>query len=195
MNQKNNSQKNIIMMLLGLGVTAVILAALFVFVLGDSETDNSAEQVEAESEGLEAVGGDGFVEPEEAIEPYDDSINVVVPESDSSEPSGQDEESDDIDLSQSELHIISITNEGYSPAVLRIKQGDVVKFINNSDSSNWPASDDHPTHQIYPAFDPGQALGPGVSHNIPGPLTRIGEWGYHDHLNPSVTGTIVVEAR
>ena len=85
---------------------------------------------------------------------------------------------------------VSLTPQGFSPQVITIKAGDTVSWINRSGGPATVNSNDHPTHLLYPAlnlggFDNGQSL----SLTFPTP----GTYGYHNHLNPSQTGTIVVE--
>lgn len=79
----------------------------------------------------------------------------------------------------------------FVPSEVKIKKGDTVSWINRSDSSTWPASAFHPTHQVYPGFDALKSLSNGESYLFKFDL--IGSWKYHNHLNPSVTGVIVVE--
>lgn len=91
-------------------------------------------------------------------------------------------------------------NSGYSPAVLKIKFGDVVTFRNASSQLMWTASDPHPAHGAYPvkgggcsasAFDQCEALSAGLSWSFQ--FTAAGTWQYHNHLNPRHTGVIIVE--
>ena len=85
---------------------------------------------------------------------------------------------------------MSMTDDGYSPVNVTIEQGTEVVFENNSDQARWPASNIHPTHEIYPEFDPKEEIPAGSSWSFT--FDKIGEWGYHDHLRPSITGTIFV---
>lgn len=79
----------------------------------------------------------------------------------------------------------------FSPATLTIKNGDIVNFKNQSSSSFRPASDPHPTHTNYPEFDAKQPIAAGGNYQFK--FTKSGTWGYHNHLNPTVTGTIIVQ--
>ena len=80
-----------------------------------------------------------------------------------------------------------------------IKTGDTVKWINNDTAPHWPASAAHPTHTVYPElggcigskFDACKGLANGEPFMFT--FTHKGSWKYHDHLNPSLWGTIVVE--
>lgn len=90
-----------------------------------------------------------------------------------------------------ESGVISYGAGGYTPSTITVELGETVTFRNDSTSNMWPASDNHPTHEIYPEFDPGRAIEPGQEWQFT--FDQAGAWGYHDHLNPAVTGTIIVE--
>ncbi|GEM_PF-1503413 len=79
----------------------------------------------------------------------------------------------------------------FIPRELKIKKGDMVMWINRSGILTWPASAIHPTHQVYPGFDALRGLGKEESYSFK--FDRVGSWRYHDHLNPSVTGAVIVE--
>jgi plastocyanin len=85
---------------------------------------------------------------------------------------------------------ITYNNSCYSPASVTIKNGDTVTFINNSSFSMWPASDNHPSHNIYPEFDSNGGISSGSSYSFT--FTKTGSWQYHDHNKPGCTGTITV---
>ena len=99
-----------------------------------------------------------------------------------------------------EATVVTFTENGYSPASVTIKKGDVVRFENRANRDTWPASAFHPTHTIYPekttddclgsAFDACRGVPPGESWAFT--FNHVGTWRYHDHLNASKTGTIVV---
>ena len=93
------------------------------------------------------------------------------------------------ELSKQELTVV-YTNEGYTPNSLTIKKGQTVKFINLSDRMSWTASNDHPTHTIYPEFDEKRTSKKGETYTFT--FQRVGTWGYHNHLNASHTGIITV---
>ena len=85
---------------------------------------------------------------------------------------------------------VEITSSGFSPRILEISSGDTVTWTNRDSRSHWPASAVHPTHTIYSEFDARRGLSPGGEYSFT--FERIGEWNYHDHLSPSLTGTIIV---
>lgn len=86
---------------------------------------------------------------------------------------------------------VSITANGFSPATITIHQGDYVMFTNKDTEPHWPASNPHPSHTDYPGFDAKHALSPGQTYTFK--FDRVGTWGYHDHLNPSTGGTVIVK--
>lgn len=87
-------------------------------------------------------------------------------------------------------HTMRFTGDGYEPRDITIKVGDTIEFVNESSQDMWPASNVHPTHELYPEFDAQQALAPGDSWQFT--FDEAGTWGYHDHLNSRITGTITV---
>lgn len=86
---------------------------------------------------------------------------------------------------------ISYSNRGFSPKTITIKKGDVVRFANNSDSDMWVASNPHPTHTDLSDFDSVRAFTSGEIYTFT--FTTTGSFGYHNHLNPSDTGTLQVK--
>lgn len=87
--------------------------------------------------------------------------------------------------------VVQIEDDGFHPQTLSIDAGDTVKFENKSSDDAWPASNVHPTHLLYPGFDAKKPLLPGDSYSFT--FTKTGSWGYHNHLEPDVQGTIVVK--
>lgn len=88
-------------------------------------------------------------------------------------------------------NVVQMKADGFEPATLTIKSGDTVEFRNESDEDKWPASDVHPTHELYAGFDAQKTVLDGDSYEFT--FDRAGRWGYHDHLNPDIRGSIVVE--
>ena len=86
---------------------------------------------------------------------------------------------------------ITITTEGFIPAYLTIQQGEQVTFKNTDQLPHWPASDIHPTHQIYPEFDPNQPIEIGQEWSFN--FDRAGTFKFHDHLHPDLVGEITVQ--
>lgn len=101
--------------------------------------------------------------------------------------------------------IVIYTDSGFSPSALSIKKDETVIFKNQSSRSMWPASAMHPTHRVYSettldehcpdttgmAFDACAGILPGSSWKFI--FNKTGTWKYHDHLNPTNYGAVVVE--
>lgn len=95
--------------------------------------------------------------------------------------------------------VVTYDGKSFAPASAEIKKGGSVLFLNQGIGSMWPASAMHPTHAAYPTkggcvgstFDACQALPKGASWVFT--FDEVGAWKYHDHLNPSATGTIIVK--
>ncbi len=86
--------------------------------------------------------------------------------------------------------VITRTESGYEPKEVTIHQGDVVTWVNESGEFHWPASDLHPTHGVYPEFDPLTPIAPGDEWSFK--FDKVGVWKYHDHIRANKTGTITV---
>ena len=104
------------------------------------------------------------------------------------------------DLDEAETQsAITYTSGGFSPSVINVKKGEEVTFLNESGGAMWPASAIHPTHTLYPTqggcvgstFDACQGIEPGEAWSFK--FDIAGSFKYHNHLNPSQTGTVVVE--
>ena len=82
------------------------------------------------------------------------------------------------------------TINGYEPRDVTIKKGQIVLWKNESKDYHWPASDLHPTHGIYPEFDPLRPIAPGAEWKFK--FDRVGKWNFHDHIRANKTGTVTV---
>jgi plastocyanin len=56
----------------------------------------------------------------------------------------------------------------------------------------WVASNPHPAHTDYSAFDAKKGYAPGESYSYT--FTETGTFPFHDHLHSSLGGTIIVVA-
>ena len=102
-------------------------------------------------------------------------------------------------------NVITYTDSGYTPSTITIKKGETVTWKNQSSISMWTSSAVHPTHKAYPGseigmcgtntlvaiFDACKGYGPGESWSFK--FDSIGTWKYHNHLNSSKFGKIIVE--
>ena len=94
-------------------------------------------------------------------------------------------------LPQGQIHEIVLGENGFTPNEITIKPGDSIKFTTELNEPFWPASNLHPTHGIYPEFDPQRPIEATSSWTFQ--FLKLGIWKYHDHLNPYLRGTIIVE--
>jgi plastocyanin len=85
---------------------------------------------------------------------------------------------------------IEMDETGFSSDAITIKKNTEVLFKNTGSQAHWPASNVHPTHGIYPEFDPQRPIPPGESWTFV--FTKVGNWRMHDHLISRIAGTIVV---
>ncbi|MEK7087722.1 MAG: hypothetical protein AAB891_00345 [Patescibacteria group bacterium] len=89
-----------------------------------------------------------------------------------------------------EVRVIYNT-QGFSPKTITIKKGDIVVFENKTGKSASVASDEHPTHLLYPEFDQYKSDQRGKAE-FRFMFEKTGTWKYHDHLNATMTGTVIV---
>ena len=87
--------------------------------------------------------------------------------------------------------VVAYLDGAFDPGTVMVSVGDTVRWLNEVDELIWPASDLHPTHQEYTGFDSRRptALGGGWSFTFHEP----GIWSYHNHVDSSITGVIIVE--
>lgn len=86
--------------------------------------------------------------------------------------------------------VITYSDSGFSPSVVTVKSGSKITIKNVSSSAMQFDSDPHPIHTDDPELNEG-VIEPGKSGTIT--VNVKGTHGYHNHLNPDQTGTIVVQ--
>ncbi|MBI4039799.1 cupredoxin domain-containing protein [Candidatus Daviesbacteria bacterium] len=86
---------------------------------------------------------------------------------------------------------ITISSNSFSPQTTTIKAGDSATWTNNDSQPHQVNSDVHPTHLLYPPLNEIGLIQPGQSKSLTFPTP--GTYKYHDHLNPSLTGTVIVQ--
>lgn len=91
------------------------------------------------------------------------------------------------------MYRIELTETGFTPQTITIAKGDMVTFTTSRGEPFWPASNLHPSHTIYPEFDPKEPVASNSSWSFT--FTKPGEWKFHDHLAPLYIGTITVRDR
>lgn len=85
---------------------------------------------------------------------------------------------------------VTLTATGFNPDILTVKVGMTVTWINKSGEEAAIDSDPHPIHTSYPPLNLG-TVADGASVSLT--FDKAGTYHYHNHLNPSERGTIVVE--
>lgn len=93
-------------------------------------------------------------------------------------------------LAHSETAIIQMTENGFESQTITVDENSAVLFINRDKVDRWPASNIHPTHDIYPEFDPQKPIEVGDSWVFK--PKKAGVWKYHDHLLPHIRGSLTV---
>lgn len=89
--------------------------------------------------------------------------------------------------------VVVLTEDGYSPEDITISKGTTLTFKTTRNSPYWPASNLHPTHEIYPEFDPQEPIEAAKTWSYR--FDKVGTWHFHDHLAPYYTGSITVLGR
>ena len=106
----------------------------------------------------------------------------------SSENMNSEQASTDEQISE---NVVNYTEAGFNPSSLEVKNGETVRFVNQSGGGMWVASGPHPTHTNYPEFDAKENIPDGETYEFT--LTKIGEWKYHNHTGGGKTGMIIVK--
>ncbi len=90
-----------------------------------------------------------------------------------------------------ELAVIEITNNGFIPNTLQIKKNTTVTWRNIDTNTHQPAADPFRTHESNPNLVALEALEENDSFSFT--FDEVGEFGYHDNLNPDIMkGKIIV---
>lgn len=109
----------------------------------------------------------------------------VIPQEE--EEATKEAEAEDEDM---EEEVVTVGSTGFSPKEISIKVGEEVSWMNEDRAVHTVNSAVHPTHQVYPPLNLGNIqTGGKVSLSFP----EAGTYKYHDHLNPSFTGSVIVE--
>ncbi|MES2971553.1 MAG: cupredoxin domain-containing protein [Patescibacteria group bacterium] len=87
---------------------------------------------------------------------------------------------------------VEITKDGFVPATLSITKGTTVTWTNKDSSVHRVASNPHPEHTGLQGLDSQDVIGI-ESGTYSYTFNTPGEYTYHDHLNPTTNGTVVVQ--
>lgn len=133
---------------------------------------------------LAVIGGGAFALTRKSKTNNTPATSISTPASSSTSQSSN--------TSQPSASVATITygNSGFSPSTITVKAGSTITIKNNSSGDLQFDSDPHPVHTDDPELNVG-AVAPGQSMTFT--VSEKGTHGYHNHLNSSDTGTIVVE--
>ncbi len=85
---------------------------------------------------------------------------------------------------------ITYGDTGFSPSKITVKAGSKVEIKNTTSHNMQFDSDPHPVHTDDTDLNAGLvAAGGSMTFTV----TKKGTFGYHNHLDPSETGTIIIE--
>lgn len=84
---------------------------------------------------------------------------------------------------------IVFTDDGFTPKDYTVRANQTVKVKNDSSMQLQFSSDDHPTHTQQSELNLS-VLQPGEEASFT--PTRVGNWGFHDHINDQYTGSLTV---
>lgn len=87
-------------------------------------------------------------------------------------------------------HAVNVTSSGFEPKSITVKRGEVVIWMNTTTKKATVNSDDHPTHKLNAILNLG-SFDPKSS--VQAYFDEAGTYTYHNELNPSQKGTIIVE--
>lgn len=93
-------------------------------------------------------------------------------------------------MMKKEANLVKITSSGFSMQSITVKEGESVTWENDDSENHTVNSAVHPTHQVYPPLNLGN-IKPGEKKSLTFPTA--GTYKYHDHLNPSLTGSVTVQ--
>lgn len=85
---------------------------------------------------------------------------------------------------------VSVTANGFEPQTVTVKKGQRVVWANKSGGPVTVNSDSHPTHLKWPFLNLGTS-DDGASVSVV--FEKAGTYTYHNHLDTSQVGTVIVE--
>lgn len=85
---------------------------------------------------------------------------------------------------------VTVTAQGFEPKTVTIKAGTKVLWTNNSGATVTVTSALHPTHLLFPFLNLGEFSDGSTVEAV---FDKPGTYKYHNHLDPSQTGTVIVE--
>lgn len=93
-------------------------------------------------------------------------------------------------MMKEEVTQVSVTQSGFIPQTINIKAGTKVTWTNKSGQQSNVSSTPHPIHTSWPFLNLG-TFSSGQSISVV--FDEVGTYTYHNHLNPSQKGTVIVK--
>lgn len=84
---------------------------------------------------------------------------------------------------------VTLSSLGFIPQSITVKVGTKVTWTNNSGTTATVDSAAHPTHLVYPPLNLGNF---GIGETLSLVFDQSGTYKYHNHLDASQTGEVVV---
>lgn len=95
-----------------------------------------------------------------------------------------------LEVKQASEALVDVTENGFSPTTVTIKKGTKVVWTNKTSRVVTVNSTPHPIHTDYPPLN----LGPFTKDaSVELMFDKSGTYTYHNHREPSMTGTVIVE--
>lgn len=92
---------------------------------------------------------------------------------------------------QASQNAVTITSAGFSPQEITVKVGESVTWLNAGSEDHQVNSAPHPTHTAYQPLNTVGLLKSADKKSLTFPTA--GTYKYHDHLNPSLFGSVTVQ--
>ena len=119
------------------------------------------------------------------------SYTSKTPPPQSTEIPSQPKDSGATESAAMEKNVVKISSSGFLPKDITIKAGEEVTWVNEDSIDHQVNSVVHPTHQVYPPLNTVNLLKSGEKESLSFPDTGV--YKYHDHLNPTLFGSVTVE--
>lgn len=94
-------------------------------------------------------------------------------------------------VTNEEKNLVTVSASGFLPQSITVKAGETVTWVNADTNNHTVNSNPHPTHTLFPILNTVGLIKAGDKKSLQ--FTTAGVYQYHDHLNPSSTGTITVQ--
>jgi plastocyanin len=97
---------------------------------------------------------------------------------------------DGVSPTEEDVFEVLYTSEGFSPKQIEVSVGTKIAFKNTSGMPMWVASDPHPIHSDYSAFDAQREYGADEIYYYT--FDKTGTFGYHNHSHAHDRGFVTV---